>query len=135
MMTIFMIFLRCRPWFGCARRMLRRGQKDLVAILRCDWICLGLSSKRSASVRFFFENYCLDADRRELKRGPELIAIGPKVFDLLLFLVRNRHPVVTRDELQQAVWNGRIVSESTLTSHINAVRTAIGDTGKEQRLI
>jgi TolB-like protein len=84
---------------------------------------------------FLFENYCLDADRRELKRGSELVAIGPKVFDLLLYLVRNRHQLVTRDELLQAVWRGRIVSESTLTSHINAVRTAIGDTGKAQRLI
>ncbi len=101
----------------------------------CDWILLGFLSRRSVAVPFLFENYCLDADRRELKRGAELIAIGPKVFDLLLFLVRNRHQVVKRDDLLQAVWNGRIVSESTLTSHINAVRTAIGDTGKEQRLI
>jgi TolB-like protein/Tfp pilus assembly protein PilF len=86
-------------------------------------------------VPFLFENYCLDADRRELKRGSELIAIGPKVFDLLLFLVQNREQVVARDDLLHAVWGGRIVSESTLTSHINAVRKAIGDTGKEQRLI
>src|ERR1700704_4307161 len=86
-------------------------------------------------VRFLFENYCLDADRRELACGSELIAIGPKVFDLLLYLVQNRDQVVTRDDLLQAVWEGRIVSESTLTSHINAVRKAIGDTGKEQRLI
>jgi TolB-like protein len=86
-------------------------------------------------VQFSFENYCLDADRRELKRGAELIAVGPKVFDLLLFLVQHREQVVTRDDLLQAVWDGRIVSESTLTSHINAVRKAIGDTGKEQRLI
>jgi TolB-like protein/Tfp pilus assembly protein PilF len=86
-------------------------------------------------VPFLFENYCLDADRRELKRGADLIAIGPKVFDLLLFLVQNREQVVTRDDLLKAVWEGRIVSESTLTSHINAVRKAIGDTGKEQRLI
>ena len=84
---------------------------------------------------FLFENYCLDADRRELKRGSELITIGPKVFDILLFLVQNREQVVTRDNLLQAMWGGRIVSESTLTSHINAVRKAIGDTGKEQRLI
>jgi TolB-like protein len=84
---------------------------------------------------FLFENYCLDPDRRELKRGSELIATGPKVFDLLLFLVQNREQVVTRDDLLQSVWGGRIVSESTLTSHINAVRKAIGDTGKEQRLI
>src|SRR5438445_5294469 len=86
-------------------------------------------------VPFLFEDYCLDADRRELKRGSELIAIGPKVFDLLLYLVQNREQVVTRDDLLEAVWGGRIVSESTLTSHINAVRKAIGDTGKEQRLI
>src|SRR5262249_16546954 len=84
---------------------------------------------------FLFEDYCLDADRRELKHGSEFINVGPKVFDLLLFLVQNREQVVTRDDLLQAVWEGRIVSESTLTSHINAVRRAIGDTGKEQRLI
>src|SRR3954449_2686339 len=86
-------------------------------------------------VRFLFENYCLDADRRELARGSELIAIGPKVFDLLLYLVQNRDQVVTRDDVLQAIWHGRIVSESTLTSHVNAVRRAIGDTGKQQRLI
>jgi len=86
-------------------------------------------------VPFLFEDYCLDANRRELKRGSELIPTGPKVFDLLLFLVRNREQVVTRDDLLQAVWEGRIVSDSTLTSHINAVRKAIGDTGKDQRLI
>ncbi len=73
-------------------------------------------------VRFLFENYCLDADRRELACGSELIAIGPKVFDLLLYLVQNRDQVVTRDDLLQAIWQGRIVSESTLTSHVNAVR-------------
>ena len=86
-------------------------------------------------MRFLFENYCLDVDRRELTSGSELIAIGPKVFDLLLYLVQNRNQVVTRDDLLQAVWGGRIVSKSTLTSHVNAVRKAIGDTGKEQRLI
>ncbi|HZC97029.1 MAG TPA: winged helix-turn-helix domain-containing protein, partial [Bradyrhizobium sp.] len=84
---------------------------------------------------FLFEDFCLDADRREFKRGSDLIAIGPKVFDLLLFLVQNREQIVTRDDLLQAVWGGRIVSESTLTSHISAVRKAIGDTGREQRLI
>ena len=84
---------------------------------------------------FLFEGYRLDADRRELKRGTELIAVGPKVFDLLLFLIENREQVVGRDEILQAVWGGRIVSESTLTSHINGVRKAIGDSGKEQRLI
>jgi TolB-like protein len=86
-------------------------------------------------VRYQFEDIVLDADRRELARGPETIAIGPQVFDLLLHLVQNRAHVVSKDDLIEAVWGGRIVSESTLTSHVNAVRKAIGDTGEEQRLV
>jgi DNA-binding winged helix-turn-helix (wHTH) protein len=77
----------------------------------------------------------LDPDRRELARGSEIVSISPKAFDLLVHLVRNREHVVSKDDLLQAVWEGRIVSESTLTSHINAVRKAIGDSGEEQRLI
>jgi TolB-like protein len=77
----------------------------------------------------------LDPDRRELTRGSEAIALGPQVFDLLLHLVRNRERIVTKDDLIDVVWGGRIVSESTLTSHINMVRKAIGDSGEEQRLV
>jgi len=86
-------------------------------------------------VRFAFEDHMLDLDRRELTRGSDAVAVGPQVFDLLVHLVRNRERVVTKDNLIDAVWGGRIVSESTLTSHINAVRKAIGDTGEEQRLV
>jgi TolB-like protein/Tfp pilus assembly protein PilF len=86
-------------------------------------------------VRYGFEDCVLDPERRELTRGTEAIAIGPQVFDLLLYLVRNREHVVSKDELLDEVWGGRIVSESTLTSHINAARRAIGDSGQEQRLI
>ena len=82
-----------------------------------------------------FEDYVLDPERRELTRGSEPVAIGPQVFDLLLYLVQQREHVVTKDDLLNAVWGGRIVSESTLTSHINAVRKAIGDNGEQQRLI
>jgi DNA-binding winged helix-turn-helix (wHTH) protein len=74
-------------------------------------------------------------DRRELRRGAELIDIGPQVFDLLVYLIRNRDRVVSKDDLLDAVWEGRIVSESTLTSRINAARRAIGDTGADQSLI
>jgi TolB-like protein len=88
-----------------------------------------------AEVRYRFEDYVLDPERRELTRGSEAIAVGPQVFDLLLYLVRNREHVVSKDELLDGVWGGRIVSESTLTSHINAARKAIGDSGQEQRLI
>ena len=90
---------------------------------------------RGTEVRFRFGDYALDVDRRELFRGADLIPIGPQVFDLLAYLVMSRERVVTKDDLLDAVWGGRIVSESTLTSHINAVRKAIGDSGEEQSLI
>jgi TolB-like protein len=86
-------------------------------------------------VRFFFEDYELDADRRELTRGAERIALEPQVFDLLVYLVQNGDRVVSKDELIERVWDGRNVSDSTLTSRITAVRKAVGDSGDEQRLI
>lgn len=86
-------------------------------------------------MQYLFEDCVLDPERRELMRGSEDIAIGPQVFDLLLYLVQNREHVVNKDTLLEMVWKGRIVSESTLASHINAARKAIGDSGHEQRLI
>ena len=86
-------------------------------------------------MQYLFGDYALDPDRRELTRQAETVAIGPKVFDLLLYLMQNREHVVSKDDVLDAVWGGRIVSESTLTSHINAVRKAVGDSGEEQRLI
>jgi TolB-like protein len=82
-----------------------------------------------------FGDCALDPDRRELKRASATVSIGPQVFDLLLHLIENRAHVVSKDDLLEAVWHGRIVSESTITSHINAARTAIGDNGQDQRLI
>ena len=75
-------------------------------------------------MQFVFERHVLDVDRRELTRGSEMVALGPQVFDLLVYLIRNRERVVSKDDLLDVVWQGRIVSESTLTSHINAVRRA-----------
>ena len=86
-------------------------------------------------MQFLFEDHVLDIDRRELRRGAQQIAVGPQVFDLLVYLVQNRERVVTKDDLLDAVWSGRFVSESNLTTRINAARKAIGDTGEEQRLI
>ena len=86
-------------------------------------------------MRYLFEDCTLDTDRRELQRPSGLVAVEPQVFDLLEFLIRNRDRVVSRDDLIAAIWAGRIVSESALTTRINAVRSAIGDTGEEQRLI
>jgi DNA-binding winged helix-turn-helix (wHTH) protein len=82
-----------------------------------------------------FEDYFLDVDRRELRSGDELVAIEPQVFDLIQYLICNRDRVVSKEDLIAEVWKGRIVSESTLSSSINAARNAVGDSGKEQRLI
>src|SRR5262249_34284672 len=90
---------------------------------------------RESDVQFAFCDHVLDVDRRELRRGSELIALEPQVFDLLVYLLQNRDRVVSKDDLWQAVWRGRIVSESTLTSRINAARKAIGDSGERQELI
>ena len=84
---------------------------------------------------YLFDNYVLDTDQRELRRDHDTIALQPQVFDLLEYLIRKRDRVVTKDDLIAAIWGGRIISESALTTRINAVRTAIGDSGDEQRLI
>jgi pimeloyl-ACP methyl ester carboxylesterase/DNA-binding winged helix-turn-helix (wHTH) protein len=84
---------------------------------------------------FEFGGHALDVERRELRRGPDLIAVEPQVFDLLVYLLRNRERVVSKDDLIASVWHGRIVSESTLTSRINAARRAVGDNGEDQALI
>ncbi|MGX1056563.1 DNA-binding winged helix-turn-helix (wHTH) protein [Bradyrhizobium japonicum] len=86
-------------------------------------------------MRYLFEDYALDTDRRELHRATDMIVVTPQVFDLLDYLIRNRERVVSKDDLINAVWNGRIVSEAALTTRLNAARSAIGDTGEKQRLI
>ena len=84
---------------------------------------------------YCFEDYAFDTDRRELRRGAGLVPLAPQVFDLLDYLIRNRERVVSKDDLIAAIWHGRIVSESALTTCINSARSAIADRGEEQRLI
>ncbi len=86
-------------------------------------------------MRYLFGDCALDTDRRELHRGRALVPVEPQVFDLLEHLIRHRERVVSKDELLAAVWCGRIVSDSALFSRVNAARSAIGDTGDQQRLI
>jgi DNA-binding response OmpR family regulator len=61
---------------------------------------------------YVFENYSLDPDRRELRRGGEVVDVEPQVFDLLHYLIHNRERVVGKDDLIAAIWSGRAVSES-----------------------
>jgi TolB-like protein len=86
-------------------------------------------------LRYRFEEFAFDTDRRELHRGAEVVSITPQVFDLLEYLIRNRERVVSKDDLIYAVWNGRSVSDAALTTRLNAARSAVGDTGEKQCLI
>lgn len=94
-----------------------------------------VTSKRNGRLRYLFENYTFDTERRELRRGADAVSITPQVFDLLDYLIRNREGVVSKDDLIRAIWNGRIVSDAALTTRLNAARNAIGDSGEKQRLI
>jgi TolB-like protein/cytochrome c-type biogenesis protein CcmH/NrfG len=86
-------------------------------------------------LRYVFEDCVLDTGRRELRRGADLVAVEPQVFDLLVYLIQNRERVVSKDDLLACVWHGRIVSESALGARINAARAALGDSGEAQRFI
>ena len=86
-------------------------------------------------MRYLFDGHTFDTSLRELHRGADVVSVTPQVFDLLDYLIRNRERVVSKDDLINAVWNGRIVSDTALTTRLNAARSAIGDTGEEQRLI
>ena len=86
-------------------------------------------------MQFIFSDHLLDTGRRELRRDSKLLDVEPQVLDLLIHLVQNRDRVVSRDELIDSVWGGRIVSDSTLSSRIYAARKAVADSGHEQKMI
>src|SRR5215208_6749322 len=82
-----------------------------------------------------FKDCELDIPRQELRRSGAAVHVEPQVFDLLVFLLSNRERIVSKDAILDAVWDGRIVSEATLSSRINAARRALGDNGNDQALI
>lgn len=82
-----------------------------------------------------FGNFSLDPDRLELRSGEELVTVEPQVLALLTYLVQNREKVVSKDEIFENIWQGRIVSDGTLNSRINFVRRAVGDSGSDQAVI
>ncbi len=82
-----------------------------------------------------FGDYEIDPNRRELRRASRPVHVEPQVFDLLVYLVRNRNRVVSKHDLIASIWDGRTVSDSTFTSRISAARKAIGDSGVDQKLI
>ena len=86
-------------------------------------------------MRFHFGECALDLETRELERAGQVVHVEPQVFDLLVHLINRRDHVVSKDELIGAVWHGRIVSDSTLSTRITAARQAIGDSGEQQAFI
>jgi TolB-like protein/DNA-binding winged helix-turn-helix (wHTH) protein/tetratricopeptide (TPR) repeat protein len=88
-----------------------------------------------AHLNFRFADFEIDIARHELRRAGGIVHIEPQVFDLLVHLVRHRDRIVSKDELFDTVWQGRIVSEATLSSRISAARRVVGDSGNDQSFI
>ncbi len=84
---------------------------------------------------FHFADFEIDMARQELRRSGVVVSIEPQVFDLLIYLIRNRDRIVSKDELIESIWHGRIVSEAAFSSCISAARRAVGDDGKNQAFI
>lgn len=87
-----------------------------------------------------FGEFELDGRAVELRRvdgegSGAPVAVEPQVFALLLLLVENRERMVSKDEIIEKIWDGRIVSESALTSRVKSARAALGDDGKAQKYI
>ena len=98
-------------------------------------ILSGFTTGKLFFMRFCFANCILDIDRRALLRDGVAVPVEPQVFDLLEFLARNAGAMVSKEQLVEVVWGGRIVSEATISARINAARRAVGDTGKAQAVI
>jgi len=82
-----------------------------------------------------FDEFEIDLGQHELRRSGQAVHIEPQVFDLLLFLIRNRDRIVSKSEIINAIWQGRAISDAALSSCISAARRAVGDNGENQRLI
>ena len=86
-------------------------------------------------MQFRFGDFEIDAARQELRQAGAPVHIEPQVFDLLVYLVQHRDRIVSKDELIETIWHGRVISEAALSSRISAARRALGDNGNDQTLI
>ncbi len=85
--------------------------------------------------RYQVGEYTIDTARYRISSGGTVIPVEPKVFDLLVYLIRHRERVLTREELFEAVWDGREVSDATLSNHVKSARKVLGDSGELQQTI
>ncbi len=86
-------------------------------------------------MRYRFDEFDVDTDRYELCRGGSVQPVEPLVFDLIVFFARNPNRLISRDELVEVVWQGRVVSDATISSAVKSARRALGDCGDSQSLI
>ena len=82
-----------------------------------------------------FDQLTLDTDQYRLQLAGAPVPVEPLVFDLLVYLVENRHRVVTRDELLENLWTGKVVTDSALAARLKDARKAVGDSGTRQSII
>src|SRR5919109_3587775 len=88
-----------------------------------------------ATMRYVFGDYSLDTQRYELARAGVLIPLRPKVFQVLAYLLAQRHRVVGKQELLEHLWPAQYVGDAALNSYIMAVRQAVGDNGTTQQYV
>ncbi len=86
-------------------------------------------------MRYIFDQFTLDTDRFEISGNGKAIHAEPQVIELLTFFIRNRGRLITRDEMIQAIWKGRIVSDSAISGRIKMARKTLGDDGRQQKYI
>src|SRR6188508_600666 len=86
-------------------------------------------------MKYTFSEFEIDLNQQELRRLGQAVHIEPQVFDVIVLLVRNHDRIVSKDELIETIWNGRIISEAALSSRINSARRALGDNGTDQAFI
>jgi DNA-binding winged helix-turn-helix (wHTH) protein/TolB-like protein/Tfp pilus assembly protein PilF len=86
-------------------------------------------------MRYRIAEYVIDTARFRVTHGEAAVPVEPKVFDLLVYLIRHRERVLTREELFREVWEGRVVSDATLSNHVKSARKVLGDSGELQQTI
>lgn len=86
-------------------------------------------------MRYRFDDYILDTERFELRNQGQHVAVEPQVISLIVLLIENKGRVVTREEMNTHIWDGRIVSDAAVSSRIKSARKALGDNGKSQKMI
>jgi TolB-like protein len=104
-------------------------------VLLAGWWAIAPTGGILRPMLYRFDTFELDTARAELREDGATRPVEPQVFALLALLVENRERLVSRDELLDKIWDGRVVSDAALASRIKSARQALGDDGRSQRFI